>query len=102
LFKEATAVLMNATPRHIKLEEVQACLGTLPGVEDVHHLHAWHISSSSIAFSCHVVVPDQLVSQTEPIAQNIRHELLHRFGIDHPVLQFEAVTCGQGALLCDN
>lgn len=101
LFKEATAVLMNATPSHINLEDVRDFLAGLPGIAGVHHLHAWRISSSSIAFTCHVVVPDQPVSSTEEIGRSIRHALLHRFGIDHPVLQFETTPCAQGALLCE-
>lgn len=101
LLKESTAVLMNATPGHLDLEKVRGFLADLPGVLGVHYLHAWQVSSASTAFSCHVVVPDQPVSRTEKIAESIRHELFHRFRIDHPVLQFETSACGNGALLCE-
>lgn len=101
LLKESTAVLMNATPRHVDLEGIRSYLADLPGVLGVHYLHAWKVSSSSTAFSCHVVVPDQPVSRTEKIADRIKYELLHRFRIDHPVLQFETCACGNGALLCE-
>ena len=101
LLKESTAVLMNATPGHLQLEKVRDFLAEMPGVLGVHYLHAWQVSSSSTAFSCHVVVADQPVSHTGPLAENIRHELLHRFRIDHPVLQFETASCGQGTLLCE-
>ncbi|MEW6078181.1 MAG: cation diffusion facilitator family transporter [Thermodesulfobacteriota bacterium] len=101
LFKEAAAVLMNATPVHIRLEEVRSLLEKMSGVAGVHYLHAWQVSSASIAFSCHVVVPDQPVSRTGELAERIRRELLHRFGIDHPVLQFETADCGRGTLLCE-
>jgi cobalt-zinc-cadmium efflux system protein len=101
LLKESVAVLMNATPGHIDLEKVRSFLTRLPGIIGVHYLHAWQVSSASVAFSCHVVVPDQPVSGTGPLAENIRYELLHRFHIDHPVLQFETENCGQGALLCE-
>ena len=101
LLRESTAVLMNATPDDIDLEKVGAFLANYPGVSGVHYLHAWRVSSRSIAFSCHVVVPDQTLSGTERLAGCIRHELLQRFGIDHPVLQFETADCGQGTLLCE-
>lgn len=101
LLKESTAVLMNATPGHLDLEKVRSFLADLPGVLGVHYLHAWQVSSASTAFSCHVVVPDQPVSRTEKIAESIKHELFHRFRIDHPVLQFETSACGNGALLCE-
>lgn len=101
LLKESTAVLMNATPGHIRLEAVKEQLCRLPGVLGVHYLHAWQTSSASTAFSCHVVAPDQPVSQTAKLAKHIKHELLHYFRIDHPVLQFETTNCGEGSLLCE-
>ncbi|MGA9236609.1 MAG: cation diffusion facilitator family transporter [Desulfobacterales bacterium] len=101
LLKESTAVLMNATPGHISLEAIREHLCRLPEVLGVHYLHAWQVSSNSTAFSCHVVVPDQPVSHTEHLTDRIKHELLHRFRIDHPVLQFETASCGQGTLLCE-
>ena len=93
-------MLMNATPGHISLEAIRVHLCRLPEVLGVHYLHAWQVSSNSTAFSCHVVVPDQPVSRTEHLTDRIKHELLHRFRIDHPVLQFETASCGQGNLLC--
>ena len=93
---ESTAVLMNATPDDIDLEKVGAFLANYPGVSGVHYLHAWRVSSRSIAFSCHVVVPDQTLSGTERLAGCIRQELLQRFGIDHPVLQLKPLIAGRG------
>lgn len=101
ILKEATGILMNATPRNLDLDEVRQALQAIPGIRGVHYLHAWNVSSSSIAFSCHVEVADQPVSQTEPISEKIRHELFHRFGIDHPILQFETGQCGNGGMLCE-
>jgi cobalt-zinc-cadmium efflux system protein len=101
ILRDATGILMNATPRNIDLEEIKKTLQTIPGVCGVHYLHAWNVSSASIAFSCHVEVTDQLLSGTEPLSEKIRHELFHRFGIDHPILQFETLRCGNGSLLCE-
>jgi len=101
LIKEATIILMNATPKGLDICEVKECLEKMPEVCEVHYLHAWNVSSSSIAFSCHVVVVDQLLSKAERLGDKIRKELLDHFGIDHPVLQFETGTCGTGGLLCE-
>ncbi len=100
ILKEASGILMNATPTGIDIREVKETLDQIPGVCGVHYLHAWNLSSSSIAFSCHVVVLDQPISQTETLAKTIRETLLHRFGIDHPILQFETSECGNGSTLC--
>ncbi|RLC22628.1 MAG: cation transporter [Deltaproteobacteria bacterium] len=101
ILKEAGGILMNATPAGIDIEEVKETLEQIPGVCGVHYLHAWNLSSSSIAFSCHIVVLDQLISDTETLARTIRETLLNRFGIDHPVLQFETSQCGNGTILCE-
>lgn len=99
-FSDFKAVLMNATPGYLRIEKVREYLCHLPGILGVHDLHAWQISSAGTAFSCHVVVPDQPVSRTGELAERIKHGLLHRFQIDHPVLEFETRDCGQNALLC--
>lgn len=101
ILKEASSVLMDATPRGLNIEEVKQFLEQIPGICGVHYIHAWNLSSSSVAFSCHVVVEDQLLSDTGTLADKVRHELFHRFGIDHPVLQFETSRCGNGGLLCE-
>jgi len=101
IIRESTAVLMNATPAGIDIREVKSRLEKIPGVSGVHYLHLWRVSSASVAFSCHVVVPDQLLSRTEELSGMIRRALLEDFGIDHPVLQFETEACGNGSLLCE-
>ena len=101
ILKSAGGILMNATPPSLDLEAVKCCLEGIPGIQGVHYLHAWNVSSSSIAFSAHVQVEDQPVSQTEALAEQIRQELYEKFGIDHPILQFETVPCGNGGILCE-
>jgi cation diffusion facilitator family transporter len=101
ILKEATAILMNATPVGLDIERVKSFLEGIPGISGVHYLHAWNVCSSSVAFSCHVVVPDQRLSRIDALSERIRMQLLHRFGIDHPVLQFETVACGEGTMLCE-
>ncbi|MDP2646984.1 MAG: cation diffusion facilitator family transporter [Desulfobacterales bacterium] len=101
IFKEASNVLMNATPAGLNLDEIKDMLERLSGIIGVHYLHAWNLSSSGIAFSCHVVVAEQPVSHTEALNEIIRNKLFHHFGIDHPVLQFETSSCGNGSMLCE-
>ncbi len=101
ILKEAGVILMNATPKGLDIQKIRTFLEDFPGICNVHYLHAWNVSASSIAFSCHVVVDDQPVSQTAKMAEAIRAKLSHHFGIDHPILQFETDTCGNGGLLCE-
>lgn len=86
ILKEATCILMNATPNGLDISRIKASLEQIPGINGVHYLHAWNVCSSSVAFSCHVVVPDQKLSKIDALSKKIRHQLLHRFGVDHPIL----------------
>jgi len=101
ILKESTAILMNATPWSLDIQAVQTFLQNFPDISGVHYLHAWSLGSSGVAFSCHVVVEDQPISQTQQLREKISHSLLQEFGIDHPVLQFETNACGNGNLFCE-
>jgi len=101
ILKQAAAILMNATPQGLDLEAVRRYLESRPEIDSAHHLHAWHIGNAGIAFTCHLtVVKDQMISDTEILSEKLRHHLFHEFGIDHPVFQFETITCGDGDLIC--
>jgi cobalt-zinc-cadmium efflux system protein len=101
ILKESSAILMNATPGHLDIQAVQTFLQNFPDISGVHYLHAWSLGSSGVAFSCHVVVKDQPISQTRQLREKISQALLQEFGIDHPVLQFETDACGDGNLFCE-
>lgn len=101
ILKEAASILMNATPSGLDILEVKSFLEAIPGVTGTHYMHAWNVSSSSVAFSCHLVVPDQRLSEVDGLSNHIRSLLLERFGIDHPVLQFETTPCGDAGVLCE-
>lgn len=100
ILKQSAAILMNATPDGLDLEAVQRRLESRPEIDSAHHLHAWHSGNTGIAFTCHLTVKDQMVSETEILSEKLRHHLFHEFGIDHPVFQFETTTCGDGDLIC--
>jgi cobalt-zinc-cadmium efflux system protein len=100
ILKKATAILMNSTPAGLDINRVKNFIEQIPGISGVHYVHAWNVCSSSVAFSCHVVVPDQHLSSIDALSERIRGQLSRQFGIDHPILQFEATPCGEPSLLC--
>ena len=75
---------------------------SVAGVEDIHHLHIWAISTSEVAMTAHVVIDD--IAKME----QIKHEIHHRMsqdGISHSTLEFEhhGETCdspGNGWTSC--
>ncbi len=84
---EATAILMESTPKHIDLDEVKEALEAHPEVKKVHDLHIWTIASGIFASSVHVAVdhpPDRDCVTWE------LEEILHdRFGLEHNTIQLE-------------
>ena len=87
LLRQAVNVLLEGTPPHLELGEIEAAMLAVPGVRRVHDLHVWTLTSGREAMSAHVVVDD--VSQSERLLDHL-HALLHaRFGIDHTTMQLE-------------
>ena len=59
IIKEALGILMEAVPREIDIEKIRGLMSQIPGVENVHHIHAWTLTSGRNNFSTHVLVkPD--------------------------------------------
>lgn len=98
---ETVHILTEGTPHGIDLREVAACIQSFPGVENVHHLHIWGLSSQVWALTAHVVVQDQLISVSENIRSQLESELGIRFGINHPTFQFESSICKDQGMVVD-
>jgi cobalt-zinc-cadmium efflux system protein len=80
-------VLLEGTPAHLELAEIQDAMCRVPGVQRVHDLHVWTLTSGREAMSAHVVVSD--VRESGRLLDEL-HTVLHaRFGIDHTTIQLE-------------
>ncbi len=87
LLVQAVNVLLEGTPAHIRLDEIERAMCTVDGVRRVHDLHVWTLTSGRDAMSAHVVVDD--LSATDRLLDRL-HALLHaQFGIDHTTIQVE-------------
>ncbi|MGO9394976.1 MAG: cation diffusion facilitator family transporter [Desulfobaccales bacterium] len=84
---EATEILMEATPRHIDLAQVQRALEGHPDVKLVHDLHVWTIASGIFATSVHVTVDHPL--DRDCLTWELEEILRHRFGLEHNTIQIE-------------
>ena len=87
LVSESADILLEATPRHVSLPELQREIGAVPGVTDVHDLHVWTVSNGIVAMSGHATVPEPADQQAalEEICRRVR-----TFGIQHVTVQLEA------------
>lgn len=88
LMRASLRLGLLGVPAGIDLSEVRGFLETLPGVERVHDLHVWPMSTTEAALTAHLVMPSLPTSDT--FLHGVSHELEHRFGICHPTLQIEA------------
>lgn len=100
ILKSAFLIFMNATPPGIDLQTIKKEVEAIEGIKEIHHLHVWQLSPESVALAAHILVPDQMVSGIDDLAAKVRELLYCRFGIDHPILQFEAGSCSATSLLC--
>ncbi|MCP9808997.1 cation transporter [Cyanobium sp. HWJ4-Hawea] len=87
LLQEALMIALDAVPRSIDLAEVEATLRAIPGVDDVHHLHVWGISTSQNALTTHISRPLGAVDDMALLHQ--AKQKLAELGIAHSTIQLE-------------
>ena len=93
IVRETLNILLEGTPRGMKLEKIAMAIREVDGVNDVHDLHVWSIGSETHALSCHISIADIPPSVSERILRDVKERLHHGFRIDHTTIQFEHVEC---------
>lgn len=89
IVRSSTHILLEGAPRELDMQKVIATMKQLDGVVDVHDLHVWTISTGMDALSGHVVVRDQMLSQSSKLLGDINRVLAERYGITHTTIQLE-------------
>jgi cobalt-zinc-cadmium efflux system protein len=87
LFRESLDFALDAVPAHIDPVEVADYLRQLPGVSEVHDLHIWGLSTTEIALTAHLVMPEGPAD--DALLARLNRELLEHFGIHHSTVQVE-------------
>jgi cobalt-zinc-cadmium efflux system protein len=86
LMRESVGMSLMGVPSGIELDHVREALNSLAGVEGVHDLHVWPLSTTEIALTAHLVCP---AGPIDELLQSARATLHDRFGIEHCTLQVE-------------
>ena len=91
LLREAVNVLLETTPAHIDLDDVRDHLAEVPGVVDVHDLHAWTITSGMPVLSAHVTVTDACLEErgVGPLLDEFSSCVAAHFEVEHVTFQIE-------------
>jgi cobalt-zinc-cadmium efflux system protein len=87
LLRQSLDLALHAVPEAIDPEKVNAFLLTTPGVEAIHDLHIWPMSTTDTALTCHLVMPDG--HPGDDALDRLAHELQDRFAIEHVTVQVE-------------
>jgi len=88
IVRESVDILMQGTPRELRLDEIEACLRSIGGVEQVHDLHVWTQTSGLYLLSVHLVVGRG--GEPHAVVDAAQSRLRDRFGIMHTTVQIDA------------
>lgn len=87
LLRDSADLALDAAPRSIDVEDVRRWLKELPGVEDVHDLHVWALSTTETAMTAHILRPQN--GDSDRFLHLACEGLATRFRIGHATLQVE-------------
>ena len=90
LIRPAVHILLEGTPRDVDMRKLESAIVATGGVDRVHDLHAWTLTSGYNAMTAHVVLePEVAASLREEILDRLRHMIPERFSVQHVTIQLE-------------
>lgn len=89
IVKESVHILMESVPAAFDLEQIRRDIGALEGVEDVHEMHFWAISTDHYSLTAHVFVNKQ--AEALSVIKAVNELLREKYGIRHSTVQTESV-----------
>jgi cobalt-zinc-cadmium efflux system protein len=87
LVRETVSVLLESSPRHLDSDALRRDLLSLEGVQDVHDLHIWTVTSGFVSLSCHCEVSSSGIA--DDVLRRATTLLRERYGIRHVTIQPE-------------
>ena len=94
LLRESMNILLEGVPDGVDLPAIKNALLGLEGVESIHDLHVWAISSGKTSLSVHLVSP---TGDLERVSLSASEALASRFEIHHVTVQIERRPCAQAS-----
>lgn len=97
LFRESLRLTTDAVPAGIRHDEVVKSINSVEGVNEVHHVHIWAISTTLNSLTAHVVLnPGLSAKEIGDIKMRVR-ERLGKHGIGHVTIETETSedNCGK-------
>jgi cobalt-zinc-cadmium efflux system protein len=86
LFSDSVNLALDAVPKNIDVEKVRRFIESKNGVENLHDLHIWAMSTTQAALTAHLVMPD---GSDDQFISTLQTELKEKFSIEHTTFQIE-------------
>ncbi|WP_147294885.1 cation diffusion facilitator family transporter [Oceanobacillus arenosus] len=87
--KDSLNILMEGKPENINVTAIKESLSKMDGIEDVHDLHVWSITSEFPTLSCHLIVNESI--NRDDLLQQANELIHHHFNISHCTIQMEGI-----------
>ena len=105
ILRETTEILLEAVPKGVSMPGLVKDMKSVEGIEDVHDLHVWGITSNMYALSCHALIADVPPSDSSVILHSLNTMLSEKYHIGHVTIQFECdphqeTYCAVNGLYC--
>jgi len=105
ILRETTDILLEAVPKGLSMLDLVRDMKSVQGVQDVHDLHVWCITSNMYALSCHALIDDLPPSDSSAILHSLNTILNEKYHIGHATIQFECqphqeTYCAVNGLYC--
>jgi cobalt-zinc-cadmium efflux system protein len=94
LLRDSLTLSLDGVPASVNSSAVMSYLADQRGVTDVHDLHIWALSTTSVALTAHLVVPER--GAEDALLISLTPDLKRRFRIQHATLQIERDRCEHG------
>ncbi len=89
LLRDSVNLILDAVPQGIDIDAVREFLGSIDGVNEVHDLHIWAMSTQENSLTAHLVMPENTLWEDSENYARISADLHARFNIHHVTLQVE-------------
>jgi len=105
ILRETTDILLESVPKGVSMPGLVKDMKSVKGIQDVHDLHVWCITSNMYALSCHALIADLPPSDSSVILHSLNTMLSEKYHIGHVTIQFECDShqetyCAVNGLYC--
>ena len=95
LLRSTADVLLESTPAGLDVASLSGAIAAVDGVESVHDLHVWTLSSDVRALSAHLVLEGHpTLEEAQLVGASVKATIGARFRISHATLELECEACG--------